>query len=160
MNSIDLLNFIEEGGLGPFANFTDIHIINNQVVGFYKTKYVLYEDKNGKLKSYLFPTTFEMIGNRIKTTMIFGSVERNFQVEEVNGTGDNTSLKTINVGNHIYKLLVAEQYEKALDKKIYNYPIGFRIKPFVAIIESLSHMKFPFMRITNNDAIDKYSDIY
>lgn len=159
MNTIDLFNFIEENKSYEFKNFVDLHIFNNQVVGFYKTRYVLYEDKNKILKSYLFPTTFEILNNTIKTTMIFGSVERNFQVEDINGTDGGTILKTLNVGNHIYKLLVAEQFISEKDKKNGFHTNGFHLKNFICIIESLSMMKFPFMRITNNDSIEKYSEI-
>lgn len=155
MNSIDLFNLVEQRICSHYNYFEDLHIINNKVVGFYKTKYVRYKDKNDKSISYLFPTTFEIEDDKIKTTIIFGSVERDFEVEDVNGTGFDTYLETFSVGNHLYKLLGLIQYDELSN----NY-LDYRIKPIVCVIESLNAMKFPFMRIANNKSIEKYSDLH
>lgn len=156
MNVIELLNFIEENQ-SCSKPFEDLHIINNQVVGFYKTIYVGYKDSNDKPKSYLFPTTFELVNNRIRTTMIFGSVERNFEIKNhINGTESGTNIITLGVGNHLYKLLAAVQYNSEIDVPEHHAK-GFATKPFMAIIEALDHMKFPFIRITNNDSIKNIS---
>ena len=156
MNALELLNFIEteQSCSKPFE---DLHIINNQVIGFYKTFCVGYKDSNDKPKSYLFPTTFELVNNRIRTTMIFGSVERNFKIKNyIHGTGSGTNIITLGVGNHLYKLLAAVQYNSEVDIPSHHAK-GFETKPFMAIIEALDYMNFPFMRITNNDSIKNIS---
>ncbi len=147
MTTIELLNFVENIGY-----FKDIHIVDNTVVCFYQTMVVKYKNKKNEDSSYLFPTTFRYLNNKIYTTMVFGSVERGFLIpNNVNGVGDGTELKLYSVNNHLYNLLVGENIS---DPNTENFEIHM-MKSYVCIIEHLDHIGFPFMRITNNNSILK-----
>lgn len=63
MTAIDLLYYIENDDLTKGC-FIDLHIVNNSVVGFYKTHTIKYMNIKGKEESYLFPTTFEYNNNK------------------------------------------------------------------------------------------------
>lgn len=158
MNGVMLLSLIEE--INSFFSdatndtFIDLHILNNSVVGFYKTKVIKYKNHKNEDVSYLFPTTFRLINNRIETIMTFGSVDRNFQIpKDINGTEYGTILQTVNIGNHLYKLLIGRQFLE--DEDVGVQIKGFELKSFICIIEALNNIGFPFMRITNNEAIIK-----
>ena len=125
----------------------DCNIVdNNTITGFYKTQVVKYTNVKQEEVSYLFPTTFKIIGGNVHTTMIFGSVARNFEVPyRLNGTGHGTELSAVRVNGHVYSLLIAtQQYVEwgAID-----------IKSFICIIEALDIIGFPFMRIANNNSV-------
>jgi hypothetical protein len=138
MNITELLSVIEGDDY-----FMDQHIFNNTVVGFYKTSVVKYKNVKDEDTSYLFPTTFRFIDNKIETIMTFGSVDRNFEIpRNVNGTEYGTNLQTVSVGNHLYKLLIGRQENEYIDTKV-----------FICIIEALDNIGFPFMRIANNESI-------
>ena len=153
MQLVDLLNYIENSVGNEY--FTNLHIVNNNVVGFYKTIYVTYEDVNKNTKPYLFPTTFKFVNNRIHTTMVFGSVISNFTVpHNINGTGYGTKLVTLGVGNHLYKLLTAIQTDSPNNFNEYS----FHLKAFMGIILDLESAGFPFMRIADNTSIVELKD--
>lgn len=161
MQSIELLNILEQSFFSGY--FIDLHIINDNVVGFYKTKEVKYKNINNEEVSYLFPTTFKTINGCIQTTMVFGSVERNFEAPRLNGTGYGTELITLGVGTHLYKLLAGQQYISSDDEEFVFSEYGLYIKSFICIIEALDGIGFPFIRITNNSNIEKdnfYPDRY
>lgn len=128
--------------------FIDLHIVNNKVVSFFKTRVVKYKDTNGNDVSYLFPTTFVFNNGQIQTSMVFGSVARNFKLtRKINGTGTDTGteLSTISVESHLYKLLVANQF--VTDPEYFPHIKGVNRKSFICIIEDLERIGFPFMRI-------------
>jgi hypothetical protein len=154
MNTLDLLTAIVELNSCTGNFFIDLHIINNEVVGFYKTRVVTYRSSSDISTSYLFPTTFRLINNRIENTMTFGSVERNFTIPKgINGTDFGTTLQLMGVGNHIYKLLVGRQYIEYEDDR---FPFEvFEIKSYICIIQALDSIDFPFMRIANNESINR-----
>lgn len=155
MDAVGLLSAVEE--INSFFGddtFVDLHILNNSVVGFYKTKVVKYKNIKNEETSYLFPTTFRLINNKIETFMTFGSVVRNFEIpNNINGTEYGTVLQTVSVGNHLYKLLVGRQFIEDEDMGVQIK--GFELKSFVCIIEALDYVGFPFIRITNNEAINE-----
>jgi hypothetical protein len=157
MDTVGLLNAVEE--INSFfgeGTFVDLHILNNSVVGFYKTKVVKYKNIKNEDTSYLFPTTFRLINNKIETVMTFGSVNRNFEIpKNINGTEYGTILHTLSVGNHLYKLLVGRQFIE--DEDIGIQIKGFELKSFICIIEALDSIGFPFIRITNNESFSENS---
>ena len=140
-----------------FDSFTQLKVINNKVVGFYKTRYVFYENYRGEKRSYLFPTTFSLENGKVKTTMVFGSVTDDFCVPNVQGTGEGTELVTASVGFHHYKLLMAIQHE--LDQPEMGM-YGFHYKSFAGIIVGLDNLGFPFMRIAERDSINTDQDFF
>lgn len=127
--------------------FIDCNIVdNNTITGFYKTRVVKYTNAKQEQVSYLFPTTFKIIGGSVHTMMTFGSVTRKFQVPyRLNGTGHGTELSAIRVNGHFYSLLVATQQYVEWD--------GVDTKSFICIIEALNKIGFPFMRIANNNSV-------
>ncbi len=150
MEAIEILNHIENA---YDEYFIDLHIINNSVVGFYKTHSIKYYNAKGMEESYLFPTTFIFNNGKIETSMVLGSVERNFKIpvnnEIENGSFNETNLVTSGVGYHLYKLLIAEQ-------RLNHTPHDFgliNIKAFMLVIFGLDQIGFPFMRITNNKSL-------
>jgi hypothetical protein len=152
MTIIEILNYIENYWI---SEFTDLHIIDNSVVCFYKTHTIKYTNVNNQIVSYLFPTTFSFRNGKLETSMIFGSVERNFTVPRLKedcSYSDGTILTTIGVGNHLYKLVIAYQSNEVKNKD-YNELIN--IKPFQCAILGLDQIGFPFMRITNSNNILK-----
>lgn len=152
MTVSEILNLVES-----YSDcFIDIHIVDNQVIGFYKTIHTKYKDTFNKDVSYLFPTTFKWEDNYLKTTMVFGSVDRKFQNIKVNGTGFGTELKTKDVYPHYYKLIAAEQ----VNKEKWEYYGELNLKAFQVIIEALARIGFPFMRITNNANMKQDDLIY
>lgn len=143
MNLIELLKQVELEIYSDF--FIDLHILNDRVVGFYKTRVVKYKNNRNQEMSYLFPTTFRVVNNNLEIVMTLGSVDRHFIVpNNINGTEFGTELDTLNVQNHLYKLLIAKQLK---DK---NDPLALDIKSFVCIIEALDNIGFPFMRIEHD----------
>jgi hypothetical protein len=155
MNTLDLFRQVSAWNT-PWTDdindtsFVNLQIENDAVVGFYKTRVVKYKNTENEDVSYLFPTTFRVVDNVIKTTMTFGSVERNFILpSNINGVESypdsyTMNLKTVGVGNHLYNLLIAEMY-------------GFLdTKPFVCIIEDLNNRGFPFIRITSSIKSSRY----
>lgn len=155
MNSIDLLNKIEKNNYDKL--FRDLHIINDTVVGFYKTMVIKYKNKKGEEKSYLFPTTFRNVNGLIHTTMVVGSVERNFEIPRLYQFDDNhgTKLQTYGIQSHLYKLLAITQYIKSNNGDYYDGCDGLNIKMLMDSIYHLDLLGFPFMRITNNDSLEK-----
>lgn len=146
MTILELLKFVENIDKNILK---DIHIVNDTVVCFYKTIFVKYTNKNNEKISYLFPTTFRYSNNKIHTSMVFGSVERSFQLPNgINGVGYGTELKLYSVNNHLYSLFVGENILDTTTEYFH-----FNIKSYMGIIEHLDKMGFPFMRITNNDAL-------
>ncbi len=150
MEAIDMLNYIENE-INFNEYFIDLHIMNNSVVGFYKTRAVKYDNIKGIKESYLFPTTFIFNNGKIETSMVLGSVEKYFQIPIIKYAIDfETNLVTSGVGNHLYKLLIAKQ---RLDNSKSELGGLINTKAFMAAISDLEDMGFPFMRITNNKAI-------
>ena len=99
MKAMDILNYMENNYYTDY--FIDLHIVDNQVVGFYKTHSIKYKNTYNEDISYLFPITFNFINNKIETTITFGSVERNFTIPDLIGKsickGNNLELFTIPV---------------------------------------------------------------
>ncbi len=150
MTISEILNHVEFR-----REFVDLHIVDRQVTGFYKTHVVKYKNAHNENVSYLFPTSFKWENNKLKTTMVFGSVERTFHIpQNINGTGHGTELKTVDVYPNYYKLLIAEQ----INTESWRYD-SLDLKPFVCIIEALCQLEFPFMRITNNHNIKSNPDM-
>jgi hypothetical protein len=142
MKAMEILNYIEEHG----QEFIDLHIIDNQVVGFYKTHTVKYKNAQNNDISYLFPVTITFNNNKIETTMTFGSVERNFIIPNLLGTITGIELITIPIYPHLYNLLSVKQSQK-------NEMGYIDIKAMQTIIATLEAIDFPFMRITNNNSL-------
>ncbi len=157
MDAIDILNYIEtEVNFDEFiVYFIDLHIMDNSVVGFYKTQSIKYDNIHGEKESYLFPTTFVFNNGKIETSMVLGSVKRNFQIprnDSINYAREvETNLVTSGVGRHVYKLLIAKQRLDDIDNEEVDSMIN--IKSFMHVISGLDDTGFPFMRITNNKAI-------
>ncbi len=150
MEAIDMLNYIENE-INFNEYFIDLHIMNNSVVGFYKTRAVKYDNIKGIKESYLFPTTFIFNNEKIETSMVLGSVERNFQIPVLDySVAFETNLITSGVGYHLYKLLIAKQRLNNTENELFGL---INIKAFMSAISDLEDMGFPFMRITNNKAI-------
>jgi hypothetical protein len=154
MTPIDILNYIEREDMSEV--FTDLHIINDTVVGFYKTQHIKYENMKGEETSYLFPTTFRNVNGLIHTTMVVGSVERNFKIPRIHQFDDNygTKLQTFGIQSHLYKLLSITQYIQLNNCDYYDECEGFNIKMLMDSIHQLDRIGFPFMRITNNNLLD------
>lgn len=158
MNVTGLLNKVEEvvsayNFIGDGKLFLDLHIIDDTVVGFYKTIEIKYNNIKNEEISYLFPTTFRWLNGKLHTTIVFGSVDRHFIIPSIDHlyTKYGMKLSTMNVSNHLYKLLIATQYiENEEDENIVN---GFELKSIVNVISYLNEIGFPFMRITNNTSI-------
>jgi hypothetical protein len=153
MDAIEILNYVENDFLE--GNFIDLHILNNTVVGFYKTQFLKYKDIKGNEVSYLFPITFMFNNGKMEISMTFGSVERNFQmpidIECFNiGVDVEANLVTIGVGNHLYKLLVLKIGINNTETKEFGF-LG--IKVFIDMIAQLKWIGFPFMRIATNNTL-------
>lgn len=149
MEAIDILTYIENDFINE--HFIDLRIMNNSVVGFYKTHTVKYDNIHGITESYLFPTTFIFNNGKIETSMVLGSVEKYFQIPILQYAIDfETNLVTSGVSNHLHKLLIAKQ---RLDNSENELGCLINTKAFMAAISELDSMGFPFMRITNNDAL-------
>lgn len=158
MTPIEFLNKIEKTNQdNGYVCFVDLHIINDSVIGFYKTQIIKYENSNGEKVSYLFPTTFKEINGLIYTTMMIGSVERNFELPKIHHFSENygTKLQTINVQSHLYKLLAITQYIQLGNDDYYDECNGLNIKMLMDSIYQLNNLGFPFMRITNNESIKR-----
>ncbi len=155
MNVIDLLKKIENENID--ALFVDLHIIDETVIGFYKTQIVKYENSNGEKTSYLFPTTFKLIDGLIHTTMIVGSVERSFLTPKIYDSHQKygTNLQIIGVQSHLYNLLAITQYIQVDNDDYYEQCNGLNIKMLMDCIYQLNQLGFPFMRITNNESLIK-----
>lgn len=149
MKALDILNYIENNPLGNY--FIDLHIVDNQVVGFYKTHSIKYKNTYKEDVSYLFPTTFIFTNNTIEIMVTFGSVERNFIAPNILGEyicrNNNVELVTIPIYPHLYKLLAVKY--SSIDK---NQDIYFN-KELASIISTLEGIGFPFIRITNNNSL-------
>lgn len=154
MTPIDILNYIEREDISEV--FTDLHIINDTVVGFYKTQHIKYKNLKGEETSYLFPTTFRDMHGLVHTTMVVGSVERNFEIPKIYQFDDNygTKLQTLGVQSHLYKLLSITQYIQSDNDDYYDECDGMNIKMLMDFIYQLNHIGFPFMRITNNNSLE------
>lgn len=132
-----------------------MHIINNTVVGFYKTSVVKYKNHNNEDTPYLFPVSFIVGNSAMQVAITYGSVERNFEVPQ-NFSYNNyrSKLKTVSVGNHLYSLLVGTDtvsYTDYLEREIQT-----TLKELIyCLIPELNEMGFPFMRIANNDSISR-----
>jgi hypothetical protein len=151
MNGIELLEVIERE-IDFYDNiFVDLHVINDTVVGFYKTQHMKYKNKNAEETSYLFPTTFRNLNNSIHTTVVVGSVERNFEVPTIyRWSNYATKLEILSVQTHLYKLLAITQHVQPADEDYYEGCIGLNIKMIMDSIYQLNEIGFPFMRISNN----------
>ena len=153
MTNIEILNYIENHWISDCEYFVDLHILDNRVVGFYKTQTVAYTNAHGEISFYLFPITFSYRNSKFEISMTFGSVERDFIVPKLpeNCTyTDETILTTVGVGNHLYKLLVAYQSNEIRND---DYEELINIKSFQCAILGLEQISFQFLRITNNNNI-------
>ncbi len=153
MTALEMLTLLEEDRtFGGY--FVDLHIVNNQVAGFYKTLVVKYKDCKGDDVSYLFPTTFVFRDGKIQISMVLGSVTRDFVLEKkIHGTGDGTELSTVTVSPHLYKLLIANN-QKSEETHYLDV-----LKSFMLIIEDLNRMGFPFIRIAQDKQIENCEDM-
>ena len=142
MKALDILNYMERSFMADY--FIDLHIINNSVVGFYKTHTIKRRNK----QSYLFPITCTFANGKLHTTMTFGSVQRNFVLPQNNeiimAQEAGVDLKILTINNHIYKLLTAQQ-SSLLSSDIRHDSIN--VKAFMAIILGLANIDFPFIRV-------------
>lgn len=99
------------------------------------------------------------IDNKFHITMVFGSVERSFEIPtHVNGTQDSAELKLMSVSGHLYSLLVGINIVD-VNENYMHLNLNKIVKPYVCIIEHLDRLGFPFMRITNNDSILSKKDL-
>ena len=146
MKALDILNYMERSFMTDY--FVDLHIINNSVVGFYKTHTV----KRRNQQAYLFPITCSFANGKLHTTMTFGSVQRNFILprndEIIMAQKAGVDLNMLTINNHIYKLLTAQQ-NSILSSDIRHDSIN--VKAFMAIILGLANIDFPFIRIAISD---------
>ena len=134
MQNIELLNYLEKSQCKNYL--IDLHIVNNQIIGFYKTFYIKYmlEDKE---MSYYFPLTFNIVDNKLIITAIFGSVSRNYILPKLDY---DLPLELFQVNNHLYKLL-------GMKLVVNDWKNFINFKPFMSAIEQLDRLKFSFMRI-------------
>ena len=140
--------------------YHDLSILNDRVVGFYKTKIVKYENPKGTMTSYLFPTTFHFEKDNVIVHMLLGSVKNNFKIPDnsniKNATDYDVVLKIVNVGNHTYKHLIAQQTNK-IPKMINGRrsPLFMHQKILTFVILGLSQTGFPFIQITDGSSLQE-----
>jgi len=145
MTALEILHYIEHHGRDLFIN---LYIVDNKVVGYYKTKVIKYQDFYDNTCSYLFPVEFIFIDGVIETTMFFGFVDKLFLLPNLNGTKVDTKLILIESSDGLYNKLFAKQSGVCS----WGY---INTKSFVCLIESLNYIGFPFMKIATNDSLSK-----
>ncbi len=133
----------------------DMSIIDNSVVGFYKTHTVKYIDHSGYVQSYLFPITFTLKDNEVNVTALLGFVNRDFQTYGIprlkSDLGEGAILTVENIENHLYKNLIFNH-----SMQISNDILSTRIMSLKVLsntILKLSQIGFPFIKITNYGAL-------
>jgi len=150
MNLAELLSRAQAKG------YCDLSILNDSVVGFYKTHSIKYKNKKGFEESYFFPTTFSLKEDNVITSMLLGCVSKDFQIpyhsEIENAIRYGVNLKIIDVENHTYKHLIAQETSKIPEGRL-----GYRFihpKTFGFIILGLSSVGFPFIQIPSKNSLE------
>ena len=154
MTSKEIINYIEESFMSHY--FVDLHLSNNDVIGFYKTQSLKYIDKNNQEISYLFPVHFSFHNSLLITRMTFGFVERGFtlpKLKEDCAYVDGLVFRTEPSEDLIYNRLVAIQTHNIKEKNRHHEYIN--IKSFMCSILGLSQIGFPFMKIINQNTLKK-----
>ena len=135
--------------------YIDLCIINNSVVGFYKTHTVKHINHSGCVESYLFPITFTLKDDEINVTAVLGSVHKEFRINSIpfleSDLGEGAILTMQNIENHLYENLIFRH-----SMKITNDRLSRRIMSLKALantISNLSRVGFPFIKITNSGAL-------
>lgn len=128
-------------------------IIDNNVLGFYKTHYIKYINKKGFEESYLFPVTFTLEKNDtvVSVSAILGYVYPDSQISEISyinsGLQEGAILMTESIGNHLYKNLIFKHSMEIVKGRLSARIMSLKV--LGNAIYALNEIGFPFMKIAN-----------